>query len=73
MQSRRLFCQTSLPRFLEEELAQRYKDAAPSTLSILNERCATVNADLEEAQTRLAAIQDVSQLRRNGKPECDSS
>lgn len=55
-------------RFLEAELAKRYKDAAPSTLAILNERCVIVNADLEEATARLASMQDVCHLRKNGRP-----
>eukprot|EP00210_Caulerpa_lentillifera_P005392 g5154.t1 len=55
----------NLKQFLEEELANRYRDAAPSTLAILNERCSTVSHTLVQAESKLRSMQDVSLLRRN--------
>jgi hypothetical protein len=54
----------NLKRFLEEELAARYRDAAPATLAVLQERCAAVGADLEAAEARLRRAGDVAALRR---------
>ncbi|GMH41703.1 hypothetical protein BSKO_09613 [Bryopsis sp. KO-2023] len=51
-------------RFLEEELAHRYRDAAPSTLAILQERCEAVSVQLMDAEARLQATEDVAALRR---------
>lgn len=50
-------------RFLEEELARRYRDAAPSTLAVLQERCEGAAAELVAAEGRLRAASDVTSLR----------
>eukprot|EP00884_Botryococcus_braunii_P011386 jgi/Botrbrau1/20248/Bobra.31_1s0037.1 len=53
----------SLKRYLEEELARRYRDAAPATLSILQERCKAVIQDLADADAQLASVKDIASLR----------
>ena len=55
-----------LHRWLEEELARRYRDAAPATLALLQERCEGVAAELVAAESRLQAAEDVTSLRRAG-------
>ena len=54
-------------RWLEEELARRYRDAAPATLALLQERCEGAAAELVAAESRLQAAEDVTSLRRAGK------
>jgi hypothetical protein len=53
-----------LPRFLEEELSRRYREAAPATLALLQERCDAVSGELAAAEMRLRAAEDVGALRR---------
>ena len=53
-------------RFLEEELAQRYRDAAPATLALLQERCEAVAQELISADRKLQEAGDVVSLRRAG-------
>lgn len=55
-----------LHRWLEEELARRYRDAAPATLALLQERCEGAAAELVAAESRLQAAEDVTSLRRAG-------
>ncbi|KAH7624935.1 putative Dynamin-related protein 5A [Nannochloris sp. 'desiccata'] len=55
---------SNLKRFLEDELASRYRDAAPATLAILQERCAAVSAECKFAEDRLRRAGDVGALRR---------
>ena len=52
--------------FLEEELARRYRDAAPATLALLQQRCEAVAAELMAAEAQLQAAGDVTSLRRAG-------
>lgn len=52
--------------YMEEELARRYRDAAPATLALLQGRCAALAGELAAAQARVAAIQDVASLRGEG-------
>ncbi|KAL0049185.1 hypothetical protein WJX82_008406 [Trebouxia sp. C0006] len=54
----------NLKMWLEEELARRYRDAAPATLALLQERCEGVAAELVAAESRLQAAEDVTSLRR---------
>lgn len=56
-----------LGRFLEEELARRYRDAAPATLALLQERCESVARELIAADKKLAEAGDVVSLRRSGR------
>lgn len=55
----------NLRRFLEEELARRYRDAAPATLALLQERCESVARELIAADKKLAEAGDVVSLRRS--------
>lgn len=57
------FC--NLRRFLEEELAARYREAAPTTLSLLQERCSSIQIKVESAEKRLDRIGDITALRRD--------
>lgn len=54
------------PRFLEEELARRYREAAPATLALLQERCEAVAKELLALEARIQACSDVASLRRAG-------
>jgi hypothetical protein len=54
----------NLKRFLEDELASRYRDAAPTTLALLQERCAAVSAEFKSAEDRLRRAGDIGALRR---------
>lgn len=53
-------------RFLEEELARRYRDAAPATLALLQERSNSLAAELAQSETKLHDMQDTASLRRLG-------
>lgn len=53
----------NLKCFLEDELAARYRDAAPATLTLLHQRCAAVEAELKAAEKRLHCASDVAALR----------
>ena len=53
-------------RFLEEELARKYKEAAPSTLAMLQHKCDEATVSLAGAEAQLAAMQDVASLRQAG-------
>lgn len=53
-------------RFLEDELARRYRDAAPATLALLQGRCESVTAELLAIDSQLKSVRDVSSLRRAG-------
>lgn len=55
---------SNLKMWLEEELARRYRDAAPATLALLQERCEGAAAELVAAESRLQAAEDVASLRR---------
>lgn len=55
-------------RYLEDELAARYRDAAPGTLALLQDRCGEVSLQLQAAEAQLAAANDVAFLRRAGAP-----
>jgi len=54
-------------RYLEEELQRRYRDAAPSTLTVLQQRCELVAAELATAEQNLANANDVPALRKAGQ------
>eukprot|EP00775_Hariotina_reticulata_P011152 gene11152-11304_t len=56
----------NLKRFLEDELARRYREAAPATLALLQERCEVMARELLEVDGRLQACLDVAALRRAG-------
>ena len=54
----------NLRRYLENELARRYRESAPSTLAILQQRCDQVTAELTAATRRLNSLTDAAALRR---------
>ena len=54
-------------RYLEEELARRYRDAAPATFALLQERSNMLAAELKASESRLHDMQDVASLRCVGE------
>lgn len=54
----------NLRRYLENELARRYRESAPSTLAILQQRCDQVAAELATSTKRLNSLTDACALRR---------
>ncbi|KAG0495058.1 hypothetical protein HPP92_006052 [Vanilla planifolia] len=54
-----------LREFLEGELQKRYKEAAPATLALLEQRCSEVSAELGRVESKLQATSDVAHLRRS--------
>lgn len=51
--------------YLESELQRRYKEAAPATLALLEERCNEVTAELARMDFKIQATSDVAHLRRS--------
>lgn len=51
--------------YLESELQRRYKEAAPATLALLEERCNEVTAELARMDFKIRATSDVAHLRRS--------
>ncbi|KAF5200329.1 Dynamin-related protein 5a [Thalictrum thalictroides] len=54
-----------LKDYLEEELQKRYKEAAPATLALLEQRCDEVSIDLGRMDSKIRATSDVAHLRRS--------
>lgn len=54
----------SLRDFLESELQKRYKEAAPATLALLEQRCSEVTDDLLGMDMKIQATSDVAHLRK---------
>lgn len=54
----------SLRDFLESELQKRYKDAAPATLALLEQRCSEVTDDMLTMDMKIQATSDVAHLRK---------
>uniref|UniRef100_A0A1J3DY57 Dynamin-related protein 5A n=3 Tax=Noccaea caerulescens TaxID=107243 RepID=A0A1J3DY57_NOCCA len=54
----------SLRDFLESELQKRYKEAAPATLALLEQRCSEVTDDMLRMDTKIQATSDVAHLRK---------
>ncbi|KAK9048763.1 hypothetical protein SSX86_032270 [Deinandra increscens subsp. villosa] len=51
--------------YLESELQKRYKEAAPATLALLEQRCSEVTAQLNIMDSKLQATSDVAHLWRS--------
>ncbi|XP_057790233.1 dynamin-related protein 5A-like isoform X2 [Salvia miltiorrhiza] len=51
--------------YLESELQKRYKEAAPTTLALLEQRCSEVTAELTRMEVKIQATSDVAHLRRS--------
>ncbi|XP_015583690.1 dynamin-related protein 5A isoform X2 [Ricinus communis] len=56
---------SSLRDYLESELQKRYKEAAPATLALLEERCCQVTTELAKMDSKIQATSDVAHLRRS--------
>ncbi|KAI5571547.1 hypothetical protein BDE02_11G101300 [Populus trichocarpa] len=56
---------STLRDYLESELQKRYKEAAPATLALLEQRCCEVNAELDRMDSKILATSDVAHLRRS--------
>ncbi|KAG9154885.1 hypothetical protein Leryth_015527 [Lithospermum erythrorhizon] len=54
-----------LKDYLESQLQKRYKEAAPATLSLLEQRCSEVSAELAKMDSRIQATSDVAHLRKS--------
>ncbi|XP_072955811.1 dynamin-related protein 5A isoform X2 [Typha angustifolia] len=54
-----------LRQYLESELQKRYKEAAPATLALLEQRCSEVSLELARMESKLQVTSDVSYLRRS--------
>jgi hypothetical protein len=50
--------------YLESELQKKYKEAAPSTLALLEQRCSEVTCDLAGLDSKIEATSDISHLRK---------
>lgn len=50
--------------YLESELQKRYKEAAPATLALLEQRCNEVTTEMSRMDSKIQATSDVAQLRR---------
>ncbi|XP_059443432.1 dynamin-related protein 5A isoform X2 [Corylus avellana] len=51
--------------YLESELQKRYKEAAPATLALLEQRCSEVMADVARMDSKIQATSDIAHLRRS--------
>lgn len=54
-----------LREYLESELQKRYREAAPATLSLLEQRCREVTMELTRLDAKIQATSDISQLRKS--------
>ncbi|CAI9088674.1 OLC1v1023076C2 [Oldenlandia corymbosa var. corymbosa] len=54
-----------LREFLETELQRRYKEAAPATLALLEQRCGEVTDELARMDSKIKSTSDVGHLRRS--------
>lgn len=54
-----------LKDYLESELQKRYKEAAPTTLALLQQRCSEVTTELNSMDSKIQATSDVAHLRRS--------
>ncbi|KAK7244279.1 hypothetical protein RIF29_39099 [Crotalaria pallida] len=50
--------------YLESELQKKYKEAAPATLALLEQRCSEVTAELAKLDSKIQATSDVAHLRK---------
>ncbi|KAH6781047.1 Dynamin related protein 5A [Perilla frutescens var. hirtella] len=51
--------------YLESELQKKYKEAAPATLALLEQRCSEVTDELARTEVKMQATSDVAHLRRS--------
>ncbi|KAJ1377080.1 P-loop containing nucleoside triphosphate hydrolase, partial [Sesbania bispinosa] len=50
--------------YLESELQKKYKEAAPATLALLEQRCSEVTSDIARLDSKIQATSDISHLRK---------
>lgn len=50
--------------YLESELQKKYKEAAPATLALLEQRCGEITSELAGLDSKLQATSDISHLRK---------
>ena len=50
--------------FLEAELQKKYKEAAPATLALLEQRCGEVTFELARMDSKIQATSDIAHLRK---------
>ncbi|KAL6535729.1 Dynamin-related protein 5A [Orobanche hederae] len=62
----------SLRDYLESELQKKYKEAAPATLALLEQRCGEITADLSRMDSKIEATSDVAHLRSSAMLHCAS-
>ncbi|KAG6689298.1 hypothetical protein I3842_11G167500 [Carya illinoinensis] len=51
--------------YLESELQKRYKEAAPATLALLEQRCSEVAAELDIMDSKIWVTSDIAHLRKS--------
>ncbi|PIN03775.1 Vacuolar sorting protein VPS1, dynamin [Handroanthus impetiginosus] len=51
--------------YLESELQKKYKEAAPATLALLEQRCSEVTGELGRLDSKIQATTNVAHLRRS--------
>ncbi|KAL7129534.1 hypothetical protein ABFS83_13G073500 [Erythranthe nasuta] len=51
--------------YLESELQKKYKEAAPATLALLEQRCGEITSLLTRMESKIQATSDVAYLRRS--------
>ncbi|KAF7836715.1 dynamin-related protein 5A [Senna tora] len=51
--------------YLESELQKKYKEAAPATLALLEQRCSEVTFELSRMDSKIQATSDIAHLRKS--------
>ena len=51
--------------YLESELQKKYKEAAPATLALLEQRCSEVTSELARMDSKIQATSDIAHLRKS--------
>ncbi|KAI4333658.1 hypothetical protein L6164_018438 [Bauhinia variegata] len=51
--------------YLESELQKKYKEAAPATLALLEQRCSEVTSELARMESKILATSDIAHLRKS--------
>uniref|UniRef100_A0A7N0UP39 Dynamin-type G domain-containing protein n=1 Tax=Kalanchoe fedtschenkoi TaxID=63787 RepID=A0A7N0UP39_KALFE len=54
-----------LREHLESDLQKKYKEAAPATLALLEQRCSDVTVELTRLEAKIQATSDIAQLRKS--------
>ncbi|KAI4322952.1 hypothetical protein L6164_022598 [Bauhinia variegata] len=51
--------------YLESDLQKKYKEAAPATLALLEQRCSEVTSELARMDAKIQATSDIAHLRKS--------